>query len=177
MEKKKPRCLFYMKPIKRNLDAYSDYMQQRNLDACYDHLKQRKRNLDACCDYSKQRKINLDACSIYTKKKKPGCLFWTTWNRKKETRMLVLITCHSEKNKPRCLFSVWYGIFFSMSKAICHGRGRNFLFNNVLNTFYIHLYGVRHIVKDHSDNKRRNSLPPLHGLIFSYHRQDSTYQS
>ena len=28
----------------------------------------------------------------------------------------------------------------------------NVLFNNALNTFYLRLYGVRHMVKDHSDS-------------------------
>ena len=28
------------------------------------------------------------------------------------------------------------------------------LFNDTLNTFYLQLYGVRHMVKDHSDSKR-----------------------
>ena len=28
----------------------------------------------------------------------------------------------------------------------------NVLFNDVLNTFYLRLYGVRHMVKDHSDS-------------------------
>ena len=28
----------------------------------------------------------------------------------------------------------------------------NVLFNDTLNTFYLWLYGVRHIVKDHSDS-------------------------
>ena len=44
-----------------------------------------------------------------------------------------------------------------------HGYGRkegNVLFNNALNTFYLRLYGVRHMVKDHSDNERGNLLPP-----------------
>ena len=36
----------------------------------------------------------------------------------------------------------------------------NVLFNNTLNTFYLRLYGVRHMVKDHSDSKRGNPLPP-----------------
>ena len=27
----------------------------------------------------------------------------------------------------------------------------NVLFNDTLNTFYVRLYGVRHMVKDHSD--------------------------
>ena len=29
-----------------------------------------------------------------------------------------------------------------------------FLFNDALNTFYLQLYGVRHMVKDHSDSER-----------------------
>ena len=42
----------------------------------------------------------------------------------------------------------------------------NILFNDALNTFYLRLYGVRHMVKDHSDSERGNLLPP-HGLLFS----------
>ena len=38
----------------------------------------------------------------------------------------------------------------------------NVLFNNKLNTFYLQLYGVR----DYSDSKKGNLLPPLHGLLF-----------
>ena len=41
----------------------------------------------------------------------------------------------------------------------------NVLFNDSLNKFYLWLYGVGHIVKDHSDSKRGNPLP-LHGLLF-----------
>ena len=36
------------------------------------------------------------------------------------------------------------------------------LFNDALNTFYLRLYGDRHMVKDHSDNLRGNP----HGLLF-----------
>ena len=39
------------------------------------------------------------------------------------------------------------------------------LFNDALSTFYLRLYGVRHMVKDHSDNERGNPLQ-LHGLLF-----------
>ena len=39
------------------------------------------------------------------------------------------------------------------------------LFNNALNTFYLRLYGVRHMVKYHSDSERGNPLPP-HGVLF-----------
>ena len=33
-------------------------------------------------------------------------------------------------------------------------------------TFYLRLYGVGHMVKDHSDTESGNPLPP-HGLLFS----------
>ena len=41
----------------------------------------------------------------------------------------------------------------------------NVLFNDALNTFYLQLYGVRHMVKDHSDSEKGNQLPP-HRLLF-----------
>ena len=37
---------------------------------------------------------------------------------------------------------------------------------DALNTFYLRLYGVGHMVKDHSNSERGNPLPP-HGPIFS----------
>ena len=45
------------------------------------------------------------------------------------------------------------------------GEGGSVLFNHALNTFYLRLYGIRHIVKDHSDSERGNPLPP-HRLLF-----------
>ena len=44
-------------------------------------------------------------------------------------------------------------------------RERNVLFNDALNTFYLRLYGVRHMVKDHTDSEKGNPLPP-HRLLF-----------
>ena len=41
----------------------------------------------------------------------------------------------------------------------CPGR------NGALNTFYLRLYGVRLMVKDHSDNERGKLLPPYR-LLF-----------
>ena len=41
----------------------------------------------------------------------------------------------------------------------------NVLFNDALNTFYLRLYGVRHMVKDHSDSEIGNPLPPHRLLI------------
>ena len=40
----------------------------------------------------------------------------------------------------------------------------NVLFNDTLNTFYLQLYGVGHMVTDHSDSEKGNPLPP-HGLL------------
>ena len=41
----------------------------------------------------------------------------------------------------------------------------NVLFNDALNTFYLRLYGIIHMVKDHSKSERGIPLPP-HGLLF-----------
>ena len=41
----------------------------------------------------------------------------------------------------------------------------NVLFNDALNTFYLRLYSVRHMVKDHSDSEKENLLLP-YGLLF-----------
>ena len=51
-------------------------------------------------------------------------------------------------------------------------RERNVLFNDALNTFYLRLYGVRHIVKDHSDGEKGNPLPP-HRLLFPINSKGS----
>ena len=69
-------------------------------------------------------------------------------------------------------------------KLLLFGRKeRNALFNDALNTFYLRLYGVGHMVKDHSDRVRGIPHPP-HGLLFmisskgsfnaSSHGQDNT---
>ena len=63
-------------------------------------------------------------------------------------------------------------------------RARNVLFNDALNTFYLRLYGVRYMVKDHSDSEKGNPLPPLgysywltaRVLLYApSYRQDNTY--
>ena len=48
----------------------------------------------------------------------------------------------------------------------------NVLFNDALNTFYLRLYGVRHMVKDHSDSVKGNPLPP-HRLLFPINSKGS----
>ena len=49
------------------------------------------------------------------------------------------------------------------------GKERNVLFNDALNTFYICLYGVGHMVNDHEDCERK----PM--LLFPI--KDNTYHS
>ena len=50
-------------------------------------------------------------------------------------------------------------------KYVCYRKEGNVLFNDTLNTFYLRLYDVRHMVKDHSDSEKGNPLPP-HRLLF-----------
>ena len=48
----------------------------------------------------------------------------------------------------------------------------NVLFNDALKTFDLRLYGVRHVVNDHSDSERRNPLLPLRGeqgFLYMHH--------
>ena len=42
----------------------------------------------------------------------------------------------------------------------------NILFNDILNTFYVWLYGVGYMLKVHLDSKCGNPRPPLYGLLF-----------
>ena len=65
-----------------------------------------------------------------------------------------------------------HGIVRTELLTLSKERKGNFLFNDTLNTFYLQLYGVRHIVKDHSDSERENPLPP-YGLLFSIDSKDS----
>ena len=68
---------------------------------------------------------------------------------------------------------------------LTHKEG-NVLFNDALNTFYLRLYGVGHMIKDHSDSERGKPVLP-HRLLFpisskgsficTTHRQDNTYHS
>ena len=64
--------------------------------------------------------------------------------------------------------------------------GRTFLFNDTLNTFYLRLYGVGHMIKDNSDRAETRCrhymdytfrLAARVLLCASSHREDSTYHS
>ena len=43
----------------------------------------------------------------------------------------------------------------SINKRMYGRKEGNVLFNDALNTFYLLLYGVRHMVKDHSARERK----------------------
>ena len=65
----------------------------------------------------------------------------------------------------------WWGGLDTSSADL---KQRNVLFNDALNTFYLRLYGVRHMVKDHSDSEKGNLLPP-HRLLLSINRQQGFF--
>ena len=56
-----------------------------------------------------------------------------------------------------------------------HDEEGNVLFNDAFNTFYLWLYGVRHLVKNHSDSERDYLLLP-HGLLFLISNKGSFIQ-
>ena len=72
----------------------------------------------------------------------------------------------------RVRFDIFHGWHYvklkytiTTTNVLWHMNEGNVLFNDALNTFYLRLYGIGHMVKDHSDSERRNPLPP-HGLLF-----------
>ena len=78
----------------------------------------------------------------------------------------------------------------TLKVAVTESEGRkegNVLFNDALNTFYLRLYGVTHMVKDHLDSEREREETRCRHMGYSFrlstmvilyapsHRQDSTY--
>ena len=61
---------------------------------------------------------------------------------------------------------------FINNNLVCKRKEGNVLFNDALNTFYLRLYGVRHIVKYHTKRERGNPLP-AHGLLFPINSKGS----
>ena len=55
----------------------------------------------------------------------------------------------------------------------------NVLLTNALNTFHLRLYGVGHMVKNHSGRERGNPLLPIYVILSLInrpcHRQDTIY--
>ena len=102
---------------------------------------------------------------------------------------MCLFSCIFKKLKHISCLSRTVGYYFEGKKIVCgitealnfcselvvfvsSERERNVLFNDTLNTFYLRLYGVRHMVKDHSDSEKGNPLPP-HRLLLSINSKGS----
>ena len=66
-----------------------------------------------------------------------------------------------------------YHIWKSLLTCTANKEG-NVLFNDALDTFYLRLYGIRLMVKDHSDSEKGNLLLP-HGLLFPISSKGSFY--
>ena len=64
----------------------------------------------------------------------------------------------------QCILTVRHILVECNHQAHTRKEG-NVLFNDTLNTFYLQLYCVEHMVKDHSDSERGNLIPP-HRLLF-----------
>ena len=65
------------------------------------------------------------------------------------------------------LTKTWLVSWEGGSLKKCQRPEGNVLFNDALNTFYLRLYGDKHMLKDHSDSERGNPLPTLDGLLVS----------
>ena len=53
------------------------------------------------------------------------------------------------------------------SSLFVERKGRNALFNDALSTFYLRLYCVGLMVKDHSDGERGNPLHPAKDILYA----------
>ena len=62
------------------------------------------------------------------------------------------------------------GIIFSQTRLFKNDTEKKG--NALFNTFYLRLYGGRHMVKDHSDSDKGNLLPP-HRLLFTTNSKGS----
>ena len=89
-------------------------------------------------------------------------LSWTY--RKPRLMMHVLrITClYMDKNMETITKFLFINVN-DISMIIVQG---NILLYNTLDTFYLWLYGIKHMVNDQSDSERGTLLPPLHGILF-----------
>ena len=81
----------------------------------------------------------------------------------------VFVKTRTCSNCPRSVLKLFEHL---MTLPHTRERERDVLFNDALNTFYLLLYGVRHMVKDHSDSEKGNPLPP-HRLLLSINSKGS----
>ena len=63
-----------------------------------------------------------------------------------------------------------------MTHQLTVQSARTFLFNDLFNTFYLRLYGVRHVVKDHKDSEKENPatlFDKQQGIFYIHYPTDS----
>ena len=71
------------------------------------------------------------------------------------------------------IFYAYYEYFSQTKEDLFNERKEgNVLYNDAFNTFYLRLYAVRHMVKDHTDSEKGNPLPP-HRLLFPINSKGS----
>ena len=75
---------------------------------------------------------------------------WNQWYSFISMNVRCLSVCWSDIS-----MAVLDGVADLVTVGLWNGRKEgNVLFNDALNTFYLWLYGVRHMVKDHSDSEK-----------------------
>ena len=67
---------------------------------------------------------------------------------------LSMLRSAIKTNKQLFMVHIW--IIQKQNNSIKGRKEGNVLFNDTLNTFYLRLYGIGHMVKDHSDSERGN---------------------
>ena len=81
------------------------------------------------------------------------------------TSDIMLRTTQIARGKPAAATS-WATFSDEQQGIFCINHSTTFvLFNDTLNTIYLRLYVIKHMIKGHSDSERGNPLSP-HGLLF-----------
>ena len=99
-------------------------------------------------------------------------IFQTSHNIQVSPLMLFSDTFFNRATNFQELFLKILEIFSYIPIFVIQKEEDNVLFNDALNTFYLRLYGVRHMVKDHSDSEKGNPQPP-HRLLFPINSKGS----
>ena len=74
---------------------------------------------------------------------------------------LVIKMCHQINYNLPDHIEAMKSWLYEVRHMVMEGRKEgNVLFNDALITFYLRLYGIRYMVKDHTDSERGNLLPP-----------------
>ena len=104
-----------------------------------------------------------------------SCRYLTKIYLSKLFILFCLVLLKSVLFKP-CLFKFYY----NFSYCDLRRKEGNVLFNDTLNTFYLRLYGIRHMVKEENHCHHIGYSFRLAARFFLYassHRQDNTYHS